>query len=124
MFLSLLYSVLKYRISPCSCIDHIRIYSECADLATHRVSPLLSSVVLLLSDDFCRILHSNIQLNTAIGGDPNSIYLIVSDLGSPSGEGLDFINGMVFLQRFYNVFDVTNNRVGFATTQFTDAVTN
>ncbi|TBU22553.1 acid protease [Dichomitus squalens] len=64
------------------------------------------------------------RLNTVIGGDPNSVYLIVSDIGTGSGEGLDFINGMVFLQRFYSVFDVTNNRVGFATTQFTDAVSN
>ena len=52
------------------------------------------------------------------------MYLITGDLGSPSGEGLDFINGMAFLQRFYCVFDFENNRVGFADTQFTDATTN
>ncbi|KAI0819363.1 acid protease [Trametes gibbosa] len=63
-------------------------------------------------------------LNTAIGGQPDSVYLIVNDLGSNSGEGLDFIDGMTFLERFYYVFDIANSRVGFATTQFTDATTN
>ncbi|KAI9070297.1 acid protease [Trametes sanguinea] len=63
-------------------------------------------------------------LNLAILGDPNSIYLIVGDLGSDSGEGLDFIDGFTFLERFYYVWDVENRRVGFATTQFTDATTN
>ncbi|KAI9070295.1 acid protease [Trametes sanguinea] len=64
------------------------------------------------------------SLNTAIGGDADSIYLIVGDLGSDSGEGLDFIDGFTFLERFYYVWDVENTRVGFATTQFTDATTN
>lgn len=64
------------------------------------------------------------KLNTAIGGQADSVYLIVSDLGSVSGEGLDFIDGMTFLERFYYVFDIANSRVGFATTQFTDATTN
>ncbi|KAH9057463.1 acid protease [Lactarius vividus] len=63
-------------------------------------------------------------LNTEIGGTTGKIYLVVSDLGSPSGQGLDFINGFTFLQRFYSVYDVTNSRVGLATTPFTDAETN
>ncbi|KAH9021869.1 acid protease [Lactarius hengduanensis] len=65
-------------------------------------------------------------LNTAIGGTAGQIYLIVSDLGTPSGQGLDFINGFTFLQRFYSVYDsdVTNPRVGLATTYFTNAKTN
>jgi len=63
-------------------------------------------------------------LNTLIGGTSTRIYLIVGDLGSPSGQGLDFINGYTFLERFYSVFDTTNNRVGFATTPFTTATTN
>jgi saccharopepsin len=37
------------------------------------------------------------SLNTAIGGDSDSIYLIISDIGSDSGTGLDFINGYAFL---------------------------
>ncbi|KAH9903122.1 aspartic proteinase precursor [Cubamyces lactineus] len=63
-------------------------------------------------------------LNTAIGGDADGIYLIVADIGSDSGEGLDFIDGFSFLERFYYVWDVANARVGFATTEFTDATTN
>ncbi|KAH9052762.1 acid protease [Lactarius vividus] len=64
------------------------------------------------------------SLNTFIGGTTGSIYLVVNDLGSPSGSGLDFINGYTFLERFYAVFDTTNNRVGFANTPFTTATTN
>ncbi|EMD38104.1 hypothetical protein CERSUDRAFT_152732 [Gelatoporia subvermispora B] len=65
------------------------------------------------------------SLNTAIGGNANSIYLIVSEIGNPtSGTGLDFINGMVWLERFYFVYDVGADEVGFATTPFTDATTN
>ena len=63
-------------------------------------------------------------LNTFIGGTSKGIYLVVNDLGTDSGEGLDFINGYTFLERFYSVFDTTNNRVGFATTPFTTATTN
>jgi len=64
------------------------------------------------------------SLNTYIGGSSDDIYLVVNDLGSPSGEGLDFINGYTFLERYYSVFDTTNSRVGFATTEYTDATTN
>ena len=63
-------------------------------------------------------------LNTDIGGIAGAIYLIVNDLGTPSGEGFDFVNGFAFLERFYSVFDTANNRVGFAETQFTGATTN
>ncbi|KAH9934559.1 family A1 protease [Epithele typhae] len=63
-------------------------------------------------------------LNSAIGGTSDFVYLIVNDLGSLSGEGLDFIDGMTFLERFYYVFDIANSQVGFATTAFTDATTN
>ncbi|KAI1786242.1 family A1 protease [Ganoderma leucocontextum] len=63
-------------------------------------------------------------LNSAIGGDADSVFLIVNDIGSLSGQGLDFIDGMTFLERFYYVFDIANSRVGFATTPFTDATTN
>ncbi|KAF8526356.1 hypothetical protein JB92DRAFT_1142434 [Gautieria morchelliformis] len=58
------------------------------------------------------------------GGDTDSVYLIVADIGRPSGQGVDFINGLAFLQRFYSVFDTGNQRVGFATTPFTHATTN
>ncbi|KIJ66218.1 hypothetical protein HYDPIDRAFT_86415 [Hydnomerulius pinastri MD-312] len=64
------------------------------------------------------------SLNTYIGGTSSYVYSIVNDLGTPSGEGLDFINGQTFLERFYSVFDTTNSQVGFATTSYTDATTN
>ncbi|KAI0649650.1 family A1 protease [Trametes meyenii] len=63
-------------------------------------------------------------LNSAIGGTDDAIYLVIADIGTPSGEGLDFIDGMTFLERFYYVFDVANSRVGLATTAFTHATTN
>jgi len=62
--------------------------------------------------------------NAVLGGQEGQIYLITADLGNNSGTGLDFINGFVFLQRFYSVFDTTNIQVGLATTPFTDATTN
>jgi cathepsin E len=64
------------------------------------------------------------SLNVDIGGVASTIYLIVNDLGSNSGEGLDFINGQTFLERFYSVFDTGNKRVGFAQTTFTGATSN
>jgi hypothetical protein len=63
-------------------------------------------------------------LNTVLGGEQGKIYLVTSDLGSQSGSGLDFINGFVWLQRFYSVFDTNNAQVGLATTPYTDAETN
>ncbi|KAF8843381.1 acid protease [Paxillus ammoniavirescens] len=63
-------------------------------------------------------------LNSTLGGQESQIYLITSDLGSPSGSGLDFINGFGWLQRFYSVFDTSNAQVGLAMTPYTDAETN
>lgn len=64
------------------------------------------------------------SLNANIGGTPGSIYLIIGDIGSNSGQGLDFINGFAFLQRFYSVYDTGNRRVGLATTPFTTSTAN
>ncbi|KZT08682.1 acid protease [Laetiporus sulphureus 93-53] len=64
------------------------------------------------------------SLNSAIGGSSDYVYLIVNSIGTPSGEGLDFINGYAFLERYYSVFDTGNSQVGFATTSYTDATTN
>ncbi|THH26965.1 hypothetical protein EUX98_g7217 [Antrodiella citrinella] len=63
-------------------------------------------------------------LNGAIGGQPDDIFLVVADIGTPSGSGLDFINGFTFLERFYSVFDTANKKVGLANTPFTRATTN
>ncbi|EGN98549.1 hypothetical protein SERLA73DRAFT_91976 [Serpula lacrymans var. lacrymans S7.3] len=64
------------------------------------------------------------SLNSTLGGEDGQIYLIVSSLGTPSGQGLDFINGFGWLQRYYSVFDTANAQLGFATTPYTDATTN
>lgn len=37
------------------------------------------------------------SLNTQIGGSASGIYLIVSDVGTKSGSGMDFFNGYTFL---------------------------
>ncbi|KAG2117533.1 aspartic peptidase domain-containing protein [Suillus cothurnatus] len=63
-------------------------------------------------------------LNTYIGGSISYIYLIVNSIGTPSGEGLDFINGYTFLERFYTMLDTTNSQISFATTAYTNATTN
>ncbi|KAG2359915.1 hypothetical protein BDR07DRAFT_1182685, partial [Suillus spraguei] len=52
-----------------------------------------------------------------------SIYLVVYDLGTRSGSGLDFYNSYIFMQRFYTMLDTTRARVGFATTLFTYGIT-
>lgn len=43
-------------------------------------------------------------MNTVIGGTSDGIYLVVQNIGAPSGQGLDFINGQTFLERFYSVY--------------------
>ncbi|PCH37374.1 hypothetical protein WOLCODRAFT_84319 [Wolfiporia cocos MD-104 SS10] len=49
------------------------------------------------------------------------IYPIVSDLGELSGNGIEFIDGMMFLECFYTVYDMGISRVSLATTQSTYA---
>ncbi|KAG2065673.1 acid protease [Suillus decipiens] len=63
-------------------------------------------------------------LNARLGGRADSIYLIVRDIGMPFGQGLDFVNRYVFMQRFYTVLDTPNSRVGFSATRLTEATTN
>ncbi|KAG2068135.1 acid protease, partial [Suillus decipiens] len=63
-------------------------------------------------------------LNTYIGGSASYIYLVVNSIGTPSGQGLDFVNGYTFLERFYSVFDTANSRIGFARTTYTTAIIN
>ncbi|KAK9693502.1 hypothetical protein K7432_013900 [Basidiobolus ranarum] len=64
------------------------------------------------------------SMNSQIGGKANEIYLAFGDQGTSSGQGLDFILGLAFLERFYTVYDTTNKRIGFATTAFTNATSN
>jgi hypothetical protein len=63
-------------------------------------------------------------LNTDIGGSSNATYLVVSDLGSNSGQGLDFIDGYTFLERYYTIYDTSNKQIGFAQTPYTFATSN
>lgn len=62
-------------------------------------------------------------LNHLIGGDNDSVYLIVTDLGPDLSKEMGFVAGMTFLERFYVVFDSRRHRVGLANTQFTDSTT-
>ena len=62
--------------------------------------------------------------NAGINGTADDIYLIVGDIGSKSGYGLDYILGQPFLERFYSVFDNARSRVGLARTRCTYATTN
>jgi len=68
------------------------------------------------------------SLNADIGGTADGIYLIVADNGSATnnGDGTDvnFVDGQVFLERFYSVFDTGNSQVGIANTPLTTATTN
>ncbi|KAJ3776837.1 family A1 protease [Lentinula raphanica] len=105
-------------------------------ITTAQFDALEDLVFTIGGTDF--VLTANAQiwprsLNTAIRGNADSIYLVVASIGKSShrlhvtgdGEpGFDFIDGYVFLERFYSVFDTTNNRVGFANTAFTNATTN
>ncbi|KAI0664353.1 aspartic peptidase A1 [Cubamyces menziesii] len=64
------------------------------------------------------------NLNSVIGGSSDYVYLIVSQLTWQSGNGMDFVNGMTFMERYYMVFDTENRRVGIANTPYTRATTN
>ena len=63
-------------------------------------------------------------LNSFINGTADGIYLVIHNTGRASGQGLDFVNGYTFLERFYSVFDTENRRVGLATTSFTTVTSN
>jgi cathepsin E len=103
------------------------VYDEKADLL--RITPAqyknLQSLFFVISDRQYE-LNANAQiwpraLDSAEGGEKNSIYLVVFDLGSLLPLNLGFIAGMPFLERYYSVFDADHSRVGFATTPFTYA---
>ncbi|KAH9893324.1 aspartic proteinase precursor [Cubamyces lactineus] len=64
------------------------------------------------------------ELNSAIGGSSDLLYLIIADIGTYSGSGMDIVNGMMFMERFYAVFDTQNNRVGVANSPSTWATSN
>ncbi|KAK9759997.1 hypothetical protein K7432_016424 [Basidiobolus ranarum] len=81
----------------------------------------IGGTTLELTANACIIPRS---MNTQIGGKAGDIYLAFGDQGAKSGQGLDFILGLAFLERFYTVYDTANKRIGFATTAFTTATSN
>lgn len=56
------------------------------------------------------------------------LYGVVADLGIPRHVepvfNSAFVNGMVFLERFYSVYDTANDRLGLAETAYTYADVN
>ncbi|KAF8515017.1 aspartic peptidase domain-containing protein [Hysterangium stoloniferum] len=67
------------------------------------------------------------SLNTAVGGDPDKIYIIIANLSTAAENGappIDFVNGYVFHERFYVAYDKDKNRVGVANTPYTHSTTN
>ncbi|KAB5591305.1 hypothetical protein CTheo_5264 [Ceratobasidium theobromae] len=64
-------------------------------------------------------------LNTALGGKADAYYSVISALTDFEADtGSNFINGYVFLQRFYSAYDASKSRIGFATTSSTYAIVN
>lgn len=63
------------------------------------------------------------HFNTAIGGVASKIYLVIGELEGDT-DGLRFVMGMVFLQRYMSIYDSGNQQVGFAKTPKTNAVSN
>ncbi|KAG6373871.1 aspartic proteinase [Boletus reticuloceps] len=84
----------------------------------------LESLVLHIGDvSFALTPNAQIwprHLNYILGGSSDKIYLIVSNLGDDLAEpGFEFVVGYTFLERFYCVFDTTNQRIGLAYTDYT-----
>ena len=51
------------------------------------------------------------------------LMYLLTQLGSDS-LGVDFVLGFTFLERFYSVYDADENRVGLASTPYSDSVVN
>lgn len=90
---------------------------------THRSGPVRSTREYSFDVSLAYVCLNDLVYRY-IGGTSGKIYLIVNDIGTNTGEGLDFIDGQVFLERFYTVFDSTNSRFGIATTSSTAATSN
>ncbi|CAE6455707.1 unnamed protein product [Rhizoctonia solani] len=64
-------------------------------------------------------------LNTALGGKSDGCYSVISALSDFEADtGSNFINGYVFLERFYTAYDASKSAIGFATTSSTAADVN
>ncbi|KAJ7886055.1 acid protease [Mycena leptocephala] len=94
-------------------------------LTVPSINNLQNLVLLLNGGPFPLTPNAQIwprALNVAIGGKPNQIYLVISTLG-PS-EGINFILGMPFLQRYYTIYNYADETFEMFTTPFTNATTN
>lgn len=96
-------------------------------LTTDQYSQLQNLDFHIGSDTYTLVPNAQIwprALNAVIGGTSDRVYLIVTNLDTPSGVGLDFVNGMSFLERYYSVYDSDQNRIGFAWTEYTSSTVN
>ncbi|KAF9224223.1 acid protease [Gyrodon lividus] len=101
---------------PGAKLDHNRSFIEIPHSSIPHIQPLNFTIgCRVFSMDAAAQLIPTDQ-NTFWGGDPSKQYGVVTNLGSTSGEGLDFILGQKFMERYYTVFDTDSNRVGFAQT--------
>lgn len=96
-------------------------------LTTDQYSQLQNLDFHIGGDTYTLVPNAQIwprALNAVIGGTSDRVYLIVTNLDTPSGVGLDFVNGMSFLERYYSVYDSDQNRIGFAWTEYTSSTVN
>jgi hypothetical protein len=64
-----------------------------------------------------------LALNTVIGGSSDYVYLMVGTSGGRTGF-FPCVLSTAFLERYYTVFNASNQSIGFASTQFTNLKTN
>jgi saccharopepsin len=58
------------------------------------------------------------------GAQDGYVYLVINDLERLSGSGLDFVNGFVWSERFYSVYDTGNKGVWIGNSKHVDSTTN
>ncbi|KAG2365455.1 aspartic peptidase A1 [Suillus spraguei] len=105
----------------------VNLANELLQISAVQYSALLR-LKFYIGEEICS-LSANAQiwprsLNHLVSGVDGDIFLIVKGLSTPTGAGFDFINGYVFLERFYTVFDTDRSRVGFAPTYHTYSISN
>jgi hypothetical protein len=84
---------------------------------------LQSLFVVILGDTVELKVIPNAQilpraLNKEFGGTSDNVYLTVKDIGSPPPNKPLCVLGIPFFERFYTIFDIPNNQIGFASTPF------
>ncbi|KAG2357767.1 hypothetical protein BDR07DRAFT_1490289 [Suillus spraguei] len=122
------YAYRRYRIATGATFDEptglLRItpgrYSDLQPLIFHMSQHFAQQTLTLVPNAqiWPRSLNQKLR-----GGEIDGIYLIMKNLGGATRRGFGFIAGYTFMQRFYTVLN-DDLGVGFATTPFTDAITN